>query len=66
MEQTERFINGNVLFFYGSMGSSSTLREMESDYGVIPYPKMDTAQENYISQIAIASCNSFQKGNKSK
>lgn len=43
MEQTERFINGNVLFFYGSMGSSSTLREMESDYGVIPYPKMDTA-----------------------
>lgn len=43
MEQTERFINGNVLFFYGSMGTSSTLREMESDYGVIPYPKMDTA-----------------------
>lgn len=49
--QTERFLSDNAMFYYGSMGSSSTLRDMRSDYGVIPYPKYDENQENYHSMI---------------
>lgn len=30
---------------------ASKLRDMESDFGIIPYPKYDEKQENYISSI---------------
>ncbi len=45
----DMFIEGNLLFRYGTLGnSSSTWRDMEDDYAILPMPKYDEAQENYI------------------
>ncbi|MHB1152584.1 MAG: hypothetical protein ACYCWE_06575 [Eubacteriales bacterium] len=43
---TDRF-----LFTSCGVGELSALRDMESSYGVIPFPKRDDAQENYISFV---------------
>jgi hypothetical protein len=40
--------------------SNEILRDMESDFGILPYPKYDESQEAYISQIATgATCTCF-------
>jgi hypothetical protein len=40
--------------------SNEILRNMESDFGILPYPKYDESQEAYISQIATgATCTCF-------
>lgn len=44
------FIEDRALFFIeGLCVASNKLREMESDYGIIPLPKYDLEQENYIT-----------------
>lgn len=40
------------LFWTTWMGQIPALREMESDFGILPYPKLTTAQESYHSTIA--------------
>lgn len=46
----ENFKEGNVLFTPGFLfNTSQQLRDMEDDYGVLPMPKMDEAQQDYIS-----------------
>lgn len=45
------FIAGSVAFYYGVFSYAATFREMESDYGIIPYPKCDETVENYTSLI---------------
>lgn len=54
------FINGKSMLFYAKLEamSSSAMRESDIDYGIVPVPKYDEAQENYItpsfdSQFAI-------------
>ena len=49
--QDENFIGDKTMFYYGSLGSSNTLRDMTSDYGIVPYPKYDKNQKNYHSMI---------------
>lgn len=44
------FQSGHLLFAgYQRVGSIENYRDMEADIGIIPYPKMDDAQENYIT-----------------
>lgn len=38
---------GHALFINGLFSSSSSYRELEFDFGIIPYPKWDEAQDNY-------------------
>ena len=46
------FEPGQALFADGMFGqATSTLREVEFDYGIIPYPKWDTAQESYYTSV---------------
>lgn len=46
----ELFMNGNTLF-YSYMPGVETLKDMEDDWGVLPLPKFDEAQEEYLSGI---------------
>lgn len=49
-EKITQFINGNALF-YAYMPGISGLQEMEDDWGVIPLPKYDEAQKEYLSGV---------------
>jgi len=49
---TPIFRNGNSLMLgNSSIGSSEYLRDMEDDFGMMPYPKLDETQENYRSLV---------------
>jgi len=44
------FKNGNALFLgYGAQAIAFYLRDMEDDYGIIPVPKYDESQDEYIT-----------------
>lgn len=45
------FAQGNSAFHFEQIGYMSYWRDMEDDYGVIPFPKYDEAQETYLSLI---------------
>ena len=45
----EMFINNKVLFHFGTTGEACELRREEVEFGIVPMPKKDTDQENYIS-----------------
>ena len=42
-----KFVDGNTLFFFHCLFTSSYMRDMKSDYAVLPMPKYDEAQEKY-------------------
>ena len=46
------FSDGHGLFFWTRMDEVTTLRGMETDFGILPTPKYDEAQENYISFVS--------------
>ncbi len=39
--------NGNLLFYTGLFQSANAYRDLEFDFGIIPYPKYDEAQTQY-------------------
>ena len=41
------FMNGQSLFWVNSLNSASQLREMKTDFGILPAPKYDEDQESY-------------------
>jgi len=47
------FTNGRTLFFLRGLNTmmNDTMREMKMDFGILPYPKWDEEQEEYISFI---------------
>lgn len=49
----EAFAKDQILFMNDWIYTTGTgvFRDMESDYGIIPYPKYDEAQDNYYSYI---------------
>lgn len=49
MEKRNMFIEGNGLFLGGFLYTSENLRDMKDDFGIVPFPKYDETQENYIS-----------------
>ncbi len=54
-----KFAADETLFLFGYFYTSDYLRNMESDYGIIPYPKCDTDMEDYRAlihnDVAVAS-----------
>ena len=53
------FTNNQILFFDTNMANVKTYRNMETDFGIIPSPKSDEAQKNYISNITVVWTNSL-------
>lgn len=54
MSNTERFglfASDKFLFSLMMVGSSEHLREMQADFAVLPLPKFDESQEDYISYV---------------
>ena len=49
------FGSGNVLFCAKWPAVASTLREMQDPYGIIPMPKLNEEQENYIALVQNSS-----------
>ncbi len=47
------FTENNSLFYTGRLSSivGAPMREMENDYGVLPMPKLNEEQENYVTYI---------------
>ena len=45
------FRDGRALFFPTYLATTSQLRDMLDDYGVLPNPKYDTRQENYLGFV---------------
>lgn len=43
------FASGKLLFRLDTIASAVLFRDYEADIGIVPYPKFDTEQENYIS-----------------
>ena len=46
-----KFGNDNVLYHFGMIKDVTTHRQMETNYGILPIPKYDEAQENYSSLV---------------
>ncbi len=47
----EYFIAGNVLFYNETLGNAQKLRQMTLDFGILPPPKYNEAQEGYFSDV---------------
>ncbi len=46
------FTQEHAMFYADPVGSLKSLRDMDAEFGVVPFPKYDEAQENYVSLIA--------------
>lgn len=50
IDKVYSFKNGNVLYLgYGAQAIAFYLRDMEDDYGILPVPKYDESQKEYIT-----------------
>ncbi|MBQ2709401.1 MAG: hypothetical protein IJF67_14120 [Clostridia bacterium] len=48
----EEFSNGNTLFFPARLSYATTkLRDMKDDYGIIPHPKLNEEQKDYVTLV---------------
>ena len=45
------FVSGNGLFWSAGLGELRGVRKDGIDFGILPYPKSDAAQEDYISRV---------------
>ncbi|MBE6726447.1 MAG: hypothetical protein E7576_14850 [Ruminococcaceae bacterium] len=45
------FYNGHSLFYGEVIGKFADLREMENDFGLLPFPKYETVQEFYTCEV---------------
>lgn len=52
---SEMFALGRGLFCDVTLGDLETMREIQFDFGFLPYPKLDETQPDYISRVE--SCN---------
>jgi hypothetical protein len=46
-EQEQIFMSGSLLFLPYSLTTADYMREMEDDYGFLPFPKLDLSQQEY-------------------
>lgn len=51
------FTEGRCLFSYVGMNRVTLFREMEADFGILPAPKYDEAQEKYYNVISTGNSN---------
>ena len=47
------FMDNRILFFDTNMANVQTYRNMETDFGIIPPPKRDETQREYISNLTV-------------
>lgn len=47
------FSDGRILFYMGSIAAVPLFRGMEQDFGILPIPKFDEAQEKYYSTMSV-------------
>lgn len=57
VEGRKSFANGYSLFHMTGFGKCLELREMEDDFGIVPVPKYDAEQTEYLSRIIDAWTN---------
>lgn len=57
MADVRAFSGSSSLFHVGIIGYASYLGDMEEDFGVLPFPKYDEAQEGYHSRVVGAWIN---------
>ncbi len=50
------FLNDQTIFFVHGLGCAQQFRDMKSDFGVIPTPKLDDKQENYSIAPDVTKC----------
>ena len=50
-EPANVFKQGRALFYAGYLSAGTGLREMEHDFGILPQPKYDEKQEEYLSFV---------------
>ncbi len=43
----EQFMSGHALFYGGTLASTAAMREMDTDFGILPSPKYSVDQEKY-------------------
>lgn len=55
----ETFAEGRVAMMTNYIYATEYIREMSDDYGIIPIPKYDRDQENYITQIGTSTSTFF-------
>ena len=48
---SDRFLNETQMIFFSKLSRASLFAEMDSDYYILPLPKYDEAQEQYVSTI---------------
>lgn len=48
-EMMQQWMSGRIMFFDGLLKYASNMRDMQDDFGIIPLPKYDEAQESYYS-----------------
>jgi hypothetical protein len=53
------FTEGRCLFSYVGLNRVTLFRNMEDDFGILPTPKYDEAQENYYNTVSCWSANFF-------
>jgi len=46
------FLSGHALFYLEPIGSLKKLRDMDDEFGIVPFPKYDEAQSSYVTYIA--------------
>jgi len=46
---TTEFTQDHILFFTEKLLEAAKMRDMDSEYGIVPFPKFDKDQQNYIS-----------------
>ncbi len=47
----KKFMEGGGLFCLTTVGRMNLAREMESDFGIVPFPKYDEAQDRYYNRV---------------
>ncbi len=51
-----KFSAGECLFYHTGLSAATSLRDMEDDFGFIPYPKLNEAQEGYRCRVQNTTC----------
>lgn len=46
------FLNGHSLFYLEPVGSLKKMRNMDAEFGILPYPKLNEDQAEYVTNIA--------------
>lgn len=47
----EMMVAGETLFLLGTMRNVQHMRDMEADFGILPFPKMDELQDNHYTYL---------------